>query len=159
MTENAPNQQTVMARVAISLLVALIVAGAIIYGVSSDVRGRLWQDLLDRPGGVMTFRFILQPLMAAIAAARDAVSDARAGRPPYSWAVLTSPTGRGDRLWEGMRATARIILLGLVMDTIYQLSAFHTFYPAEAAVIAVTLAFLPYLILRGPIERVARWWM
>jgi hypothetical protein len=31
-----------------------------------------------------------------------------------------------------------------------------TFYPAQAAVIAVLLAFVPYLLLRGPIERVAR---
>jgi hypothetical protein len=34
-----------------------------------------------------------------------------------------------------------------------------TFYPGQAAVIAVLLAFVPYLLLRGPIERIARRWI
>ncbi|GJK94539.1 hypothetical protein TUM17568_57450 [Klebsiella oxytoca] len=34
---------------------------------------------------------------------------------------------------------------------------FGTFYPGEAALIAVLLAFVPYLLLRGPFARVARW--
>ena len=154
---NAKKRRLVTARLALSLAIALVIAGALIYGISTESLGRVWRDLLDRPGAIMTFRFILQPVMAAIAATRDAVSDVRTGRPPYSWAVLTSSTGRGGRLWEGLLATGRIVILGLVMDIIYQLVALHTFYPAEAAIIAMTLAFLPYLILRGPITRLARW--
>jgi hypothetical protein len=45
------------------------------------------------------------------------------------------------------------------MDVIYQWVVFKTFYPAQAAVIAVLLAFVPYLLLRGPMERVARHWV
>ena len=48
-----------------------------------------------------------------------------------------------------MIATARIILLGLVMDTIYQFIEFKTFHPAEAVIIALLLAFVPYVALRG----------
>ena len=36
----------------------------------------------------MTFRFILQPAMAFIAALRDGVMDARPGRRPYLWALI-----------------------------------------------------------------------
>jgi hypothetical protein len=32
-----------------------------------------------------------------------------------------------------------------------------TFYPGEAVIVAIALAFFPYLLLRGPIARVARW--
>jgi hypothetical protein len=60
-------------------------------------------------------------------------------------------------LREGLNATARIILLGLVMDVIYQLIVLKTFYPNEALVIALLLAFVPYLIIRGLVFRVARW--
>ena len=45
------------------------------------------------------------------------------------------------------------------MDTIYQWVAFKTFYPVQAAVIAILLAFVPYLVLRGPIERIALHWI
>jgi hypothetical protein len=62
-------------------------------------------------------------------------------------------------LWEGIVSTARILILGIVMDTIYQWLVFKTFYPAQAAVIAVLLAFVPYLLLRGPFHRIARHWV
>ena len=55
-------------------------------------------------------------------------------------------------------SAARIILLGLVMDGIYQAIEFGTFHPAEAVIIALVLAFLPYLLLRGLFARAARWW-
>ncbi len=110
----------------------------------------------------MTFRFILQPAMAIVAALRDGVSDARIGRRPYVWALIhgvREPQGRSGRLWEGIVATARIIILGIVMDTVYQWVVFRTFYPAQAAVIAILLAFVPYIVLRGPIARIARHWV
>jgi hypothetical protein len=50
-------------------------------------------------------------------------------------------------------ATARIILLGLVMDVIYQALVLRTFYPNEALIIALLLAFVPYLIIRGLVLR------
>ena len=81
------------------------------------------------------------------------------GRSAYFWTVLTSRADRGGRLREGLIATARIILLGFAMDAIYQFVVLHTFYPGEAVIVALALGFLPYLILRGPVARIARWWM
>jgi hypothetical protein len=43
------------------------------------------------------------------------------------------------------------------MDLVYQLIALKTFYPGEAVIVAIALAFFPYLLLRGPIARLARW--
>ena len=45
------------------------------------------------------------------------------------------------------------------MDTVYQWRVLHTLYPDQAAAVALLLAFVPYLLLRGPIERVARHWL
>jgi hypothetical protein len=117
--------------------------------------------MLARAGGPMTFRFILQPAMAAAMALRDGVKDARLGRRPYLWALLRGvrgSEGRSGRLWEGIVSTARILILGVVMDVVYQWLELKTFYPGQAAVIAILLAFVPYLLLRGPMERVARRW-
>jgi hypothetical protein len=159
MTENASNAQIQLAWLAGLLVVALIIAGAVWHGVSPAVFRRLWQDILDRPGGPMTFRFILQPTMAAIAALHEGVKDARSGRAPFFWTLLSNRAERGGRLREGLIFTARIILLGIAMDTIYQISVLNTFYPDEAAIIAIALAFVPYALLRGTIERIARWWL
>ncbi len=85
-------------------------------------------------------------------------ADARTGRTPFFAGALTDPAQRTVRLNEALVATARIILLGLVMDGIYQAIEFKSFHPAEAVIIALVLAFVPYLLLRGLIARAARWW-
>lgn len=155
---NPPSKNAILqARLAVVLIAGLLALGAVWYGVSFENLSRLWRDLLDRPGGPMTFRFILQPAMALIAALRDGVSDARLGRTPYLSAIVRGEE-RSGRLWEGIISTARILILGVVMDTVYQWLVLGTFYPGQAAVIAVLLAFVPYLLLRGPFERVARRW-
>lgn len=45
------------------------------------------------------------------------------------------------------------------MDIACQVIFIGTFYPAEAAVVAILLAFVPYAMLRGPVNRVARHWI
>ncbi len=77
--------------------------------------------------------------------------------PPTFGQVLTNPAERGNRLWEGVIATAQVILLGLVMDVIYQFTVLKTLYPVEAVIIAIVLAFVPYVVLRGPFARIALW--
>jgi hypothetical protein len=157
MTTPASKTQVLLARLTVVLLVALIVIGLARYGVSVKELQRIWQDIVARPGGTMTFRFILQPAMAVLAALHDGIKDAQTGRSPYFWTLLTSRVNRRDRLYEGLIATVRIILLGLVMDAIYQVIVLKTFYPVESVIVALALAFVPYLILRGPIARIARW--
>lgn len=159
MTAHEPTRlNLVMAWLVLALTVILIALGIAWHGFSADVHYRFWQDIYDRPGGPLSFRFLLQPVMALIVALHDGIGDARLGRTPYLHALLTNPMERGSRLGEGLLATARIVLLGLSMDVIYQLKVFDTFYPVEALVIAALLAFVPYVLLRGPAARVARWW-
>jgi hypothetical protein len=157
MTEAVSKTKILLARFVVVLMIAFVVLGLAWYGFSAEVRSRIWQNMLDRPSGPMTFRFFLQPIMAAIAALYDGVKDARTGRSPYLWTMLTNPAKLGGRLNEGLISTARILLLGLCMDVIYQVIVFKTFHPAEAAIIAFLLAYVPYLLIRGPVARLARW--
>ena len=53
----------------------------------------------------------------------------------------------------------RIILLGIVMDIAYQVIVFRRIHPLELVVVVLALAFLPYVLLRGPINRIARHWV
>ena len=56
---------------------------------------RGWEGLVSRVGGPMTFRLIFQPAMAALLALQAGLKDAREGRPPYFWTILTDPQQRG----------------------------------------------------------------
>lgn len=150
--------ELLLAYVAAAVIVILIALGVIWYGVSAAAFERLWRDIFDRPSGPMAFRFLLQPAMATILAIRDGFKDAHLGRSPYFRTVLSDPERRWPRIQEGLIATGRVILLGVVMDAIYQFRALGTFYPGEAAVVALLLAFLPYLMIRGLAARVARRW-
>jgi hypothetical protein len=124
-----------------------------------DTLARFSSDLIERLHGPFSFRFVLQPLMAVFYAARDGIVDARQGRPPYFWTIFTRPGERWELLREGGKAVARVIALGVLMDLVYQLLIFHRIHPLQLIVIVLALAFVPYVILRGPMNRIARTWM
>jgi hypothetical protein len=149
MSDAYPRTLAPLSKLVLALAIALIVAGAVWHGVTFKTLERFWHDLVERPDGPMRFRFILQPIMATIAAVRDGVQDAHAGRSPYIVALLGNRGERIGLLNEGLNATARIMVLGLVMDVIYQVVALGMFYPVEALFVALLLAFVPYLIVRG----------
>lgn len=152
---SVPQKLGILARVVVACVVVFVLAGIFWHGITAATLERFWHDLIARPDAPMRFRFILQPLMATAAAIHDGLKDARVGRSPYFWTMLNNPHERAARLNEGLNATARIILLGLLMDVIYQALVLKMFYPNEAVVTAVLLAFLPYLLLRGPVRRIA----
>jgi hypothetical protein len=121
-----------------------------------DMFARIWQDLGGRIGGPMTFRVILQPLAAAFFAVKAGLADARTNRPPYFWAILNDPLHRRQLLQEGWKAIARIFALAVAMDVIYQVLVFRWVYPVEVLIVALLLACVPYLLIRGPVGRLAR---
>jgi hypothetical protein len=121
-----------------------------------DLMLRTWTDLLARPEAPFALRLVLQPLMAAVFAVRDGHRDARTGRSPYFWTVLHDPGQRRGRLVEGVKATLKVVLLGVAIDAIYQFKVHGTVYPGEALGIALLLGFVPYLLIRGPADRIVR---
>ena len=159
MSDDEPQKLSLLAKLALALLIALVVAGVVWRGITVATFQHIWSDLVEKPGEPMRFRFILQPLMAALVAFRDGLQDARKGRSPYFWTVIRNPGKRVERLEEGLNATARVILLGIGVDAVYQVIVLKRFYPNEAVVVALLLAFIPYLVLRGPAARAARWWL
>jgi hypothetical protein len=104
----------------------------------------------------MSFRLLLQPTMAMIFAIRDGLKDAREGRPAYFYSLFTDPENRRSRLREGFKAVSRVFIFAIVMDLIYQVTVLRWFYPLQALIVAIVLALLPYILLRGPVNRIAR---
>ena len=118
-----------------------------------DTLARLWENLGGRIGGPLSFRLLLQPAVASILAIRAGLADARTGRSPYFWSILTSPADREELLREGWKCVANVFLLAIAMDTVYQLIVFRWVYPFEVVLVAFVLACVPYLLLRGLVNR------
>jgi hypothetical protein len=125
-------------------------------GLGPDA-SRMWSDLIGRLTGPMTFRLVLQPAMAAFYGVRDGLKDARSGKPAYFWSIMSHPSEGTRLLREGWHAVLRVILLGAVMDIVYQALVFRRVYPLQLVIVVLTLAFVPYLLVRGPANRIARW--
>ena len=118
--------------------------------------GRFVGDLIGRVTGPMMFRLILQPTMATVMAIRDGLHDARDGRAPYFWALTHDAEHRRDWLRNGWKSIAKIFVLAFVLDVVYQWIQLRWFYPGEALMVAVLLAIVPYLCVRGPANLLAR---
>lgn len=118
-----------------------------------EVLTRMIEDLVGRVDGPLAFRFILQPVVAILFAIRDGRKDAREGRAAFFWAIFRDPGHRRELLSEGWKSVGRVFLIAVAIDVIYELILFRWVYPIETLIVAVTLAFIPYLLLRGPVNR------
>jgi hypothetical protein len=121
-----------------------------------DMWTRFGTDMIDRVSGPMKFRLVLQPLMATFFAVRSGLADAKTGKSPYFWCLLTDPANRDSMLKDGWKSVRRVFILAVVLDVVYQVIVEHFVYPGEAIMVAIILAILPYLILRGLTTRLAR---
>ncbi len=117
---------------------------------------RIVHDLFARLDGPLHFRLIVQPLMAVIFAVIDGVKDAKAGRPAYFWALLSTPGYRKELVKQGWKSVGKIFILAIILDVAYQLDVHSSVYAGELLFVAFVLAILPYVVLRGPINRVVR---
>ncbi len=124
--------------------------------VDMETVTRIVENLIGRLDGPFHFRIILQPVMALIFAAIDGVRDAKAGKPAYFWAMLTSP-GQRKELWrDGWKRFGKIFILAIVLDVVYQWKVNHHVYPGETLLVALVLAVIPYVLMRGPVNRLLR---
>ena len=123
-----------------------------------EIAQRMWVNLVSRPSGQFGLRFLIQPAMATILAIRDGLKDARTGRSPYLWTIVARPEKRGGRVREGFAATWKVIVMALVIDAMYQFIEIETIPPSGATIVAIIVAIVPYLLIRGHTARIARWW-
>lgn len=117
---------------------------------------RFVRNLLGRFDGPLHFRIVVQPLMAVIFGIYSGIKDARAGRPAYLWVVILHTNHRKELLREAWKHVGRIFVFAITIDLGYQIYVHRAFYPGEALVVAFVLAIIPYFIVRGPANRIAR---
>jgi hypothetical protein len=117
---------------------------------------RVWEMLIGRLQGPLTFRLILQPLAAVIIAIRVGIRDAREGRTPYFWTVLIDPVRRPELIRLAWKDVRKVFVFAFVLDAVYQVIVHHWVYLGQAFIVATVLAIIPYLLIRGPVTRIMR---
>jgi hypothetical protein len=120
-----------------------------------DLWSLIADQIQDRVSGPMKFRIVLQPLMATFLAVRSGLRDAKSGARPYFWSLVTTPGHRVEMLKEGWKSIARLFFLAMLLDIVYQIFVQHSFHLRAALLVAIVLAILPYLLLRGIVTRIA----
>ncbi len=121
-----------------------------------EILKRVWENLIGRSTGPINLRLIIQPTVATIIAIRAGVKDAREGQPAFLWAALSNPGYRPELLRQGWKDVGKVFILAMVLDSIYQLIVHRGVYVLELLITATVLAIIPYVLVRGPVNRIAR---
>lgn len=112
--------------------------------------------LVGRETGPLHLRLIMQPLMAIFLAVRVGLRDAREGRPPYFfWPVFVDKLHRKELISTAWKDIGKVFIAALVLEAVYEIIVYRWLYPTQAVVVAVVLAIIPYLLVRGPVTRLA----
>jgi len=110
-------------------------------------------DIPKRLVGPGRFRFLLQPLVATLLGIRAGRVDARAAQPPYLWGLLFEPGLRRELLRSGFQSVANLVLMGILLDSVFQWLILGASYPGAALVVGPTLIATPYAIARALANR------
>lgn len=111
--------------------------------------------LVGRTTGPLTLRLILQPAMASFLAIRAGLKDAREGRTPYLWTLAGAPSKQRHLIRDGWRQIRMVFTVAFVLDVVYEIMVFRWVYIGQALIVAVCLAMIPYLCVRGMTTRFA----
>src|SRR4029077_14088759 len=77
-----------------------------------------WDNLFGRVDGPMSFRLIIQPLVATFLAVRAGWEDAREGRPIFFWTLAREPARTRVMLRNLWRIAGKVFLVALVLDAL-----------------------------------------
>jgi len=114
------------------------------------------EDLPKRLTGPGRFRFVLQPLVATLLGIRSGIADARAGRPPYLLGLLTDGEHRRELMRDGLSTVANLLLMGILLDSVFQWLILGQSYPGPALIVGPVLITAPYAIARALSNRASR---
>src|SRR5687768_2574353 len=123
--------------------------------VETIARG--WENLVDRLGGPMSFRFLIQPTVAILFAIRAGVNDARENNPTFLGCAISNPGSWRARMRLSWKDVGTVFIVALVLDAIYQVVVHSGIFTLELLITATVLALVPYMVLRDLVARVARW--
>lgn len=119
----------------------------------------LWENLVARTTGPLHLRFYIAPAICILYAVQAAIRDAKKHVPPYLLRLLVTSKQRRAIVMEAWKDIGNVCMIAVIIDIIYQfvmMFAFKKiakFYPLESLIVAFGLTLLPYILIRGPLNR------
>jgi hypothetical protein len=113
-------------------------------------------DIPRRLTGPGRFRFILQPLTAIVLGVLGGLADAKAKRPPYLYALVFRHNHRRELMRSGFETVVNLLLMGILMDAIFQWVILGTSHAGAALLVGPILIVSPYALARALSNRLAR---
>jgi hypothetical protein len=124
-----------------------------------DLISRFWPDVMGRTTGPLTFRLIVQPLVAAFIGLRAGLKDAQKGNPAFGWHLLTTKLdNRRQLIHDAWKDIGKLFIVAVIIDIIYEIYVLRWIHPGQALVVATILALPSYIAARGLTNRIARRW-
>lgn len=120
-----------------------------------EIINRLIENMMDRVSGPMHLRILLQPVIASVFAIISGLKDAREGNPPYFWSLFTNAAHRREMLRDGWKSVGKVFVIAMLLDVVYQVVVQRFVYPGEVVLVALLLAIIPYLVVRGLVTLLA----
>ena len=111
--------------------------------------------LIGRFSGPLNFRLFIMPAVVTVFAIRAGLRDAREGQPPYLWGLVLKRRERRRLFRSGLKDVGKVFIVAVVLDTAYQIFVLRAFYPGQVIIVAVACAIVPYVLVRGPVTRLA----
>ena len=115
-----------------------------------------FEDIPRRLTGPGRFRFLMQPAVAILLGIRDGRQDAHAGRPPYLLALLLGGPDRREQMRSGFRSVVNLLLMGILLDSVFQWVILGVSHPGAALVVGPVLITAPYGLARALANRATR---
>lgn len=117
------------------------------------IRG--FENLMSRPDGPLSFRFLIQPTVAIILAIRAGLRDAHNKEAPFLWSLFSNADQRTQLLSQGWKDVRTVFIVALVFDAVFQVMMHSSIFAGELIVTAILLAIVPYVLIRGLVTRIA----
>ena len=115
---------------------------------------RFFVEMFARLSGPGRMRFILQPAVAILLGARDGAKDARAGLPPFLWALAFHGTHRRELLRSTLASVRNLVAVAILFDVVSQFLIFREIHPGAALLLGPVLVALPYALSRALTNRI-----
>jgi hypothetical protein len=121
----------------------------------AEIIARGWDNFIARPTGSLNLRFFIQPALAAFLGMRAGLKDARSGQAPFLWATVTRHGHRWALLKDALNDLRMPLLVAAALDALYQIIVHQYIYFLELLFTILLLAFVPYVIARAIVNRLA----
>jgi hypothetical protein len=122
----------------------------------TDTIARGWVNLVDRLGGPMSFRLLMQPAVAIFFAVRAGIRDAQENKPTFLGCALSNPSSWRARMRLSWKDVGTVFIVAVILDAIYQVVVHSGIFAVELLITATVLALVPYMVVRDLVSRVAR---